>query len=267
MGPLAAALIPAGAQIIGGALGSLGQSSANAQNLKIAREQMRFQERMRNSEWQAAVKDMQLAGLNPALAYEKGGASSPAGSSATMQNAAAPLSAGVSSAAQNAAMFSQISLQQAEAKKTNAEAMFVEARAQAEIALMRANLRQTGMNTAKAVQDLRWNEETWGTRSKNLLYEARNRELDAEYAHDSMPARLASVGLEPKLRQADLSQRELELELRGLDRNEAEMWSKFYGSAGGSLTPWLNTAADIVKMFAPISKFFGPKRTTHVWKR
>lgn len=70
---------------VGAALDFFGGSSANKQNLRIAREQMQFQERMSNTAIQRRVEDLKAAGLNPMLAYSDA-ASSPGGASAQMQN-------------------------------------------------------------------------------------------------------------------------------------------------------------------------------------
>lgn len=68
---------------IGGALiGSRSTRSSNAKSADMAREQMKFQERMSNTGYQRAVKDMKEAGLNPMLAYSQGPASTPSGAMA-----------------------------------------------------------------------------------------------------------------------------------------------------------------------------------------
>lgn len=81
--------------LIGGALNLKGAREANRMNRDNMREQMGFQERMSNTAYQRSMLDMQSAGLNPILAYNQGGASSPGGSNASMHN---ELSGAVSSA-------------------------------------------------------------------------------------------------------------------------------------------------------------------------
>lgn len=83
------AIIAAGASIAGSAISAAGQNAANKRNISLAREQMAFQERMSNTQWQRGVEDMRKAGINPMLAVDKGGASSPAGATTTTQNALA----------------------------------------------------------------------------------------------------------------------------------------------------------------------------------
>lgn len=83
---LGGAAIGAIGNIIGGSMQQQGQAAANQANIRLAREQMAFQERMSNTAYQRAMQDMRAAGLNPILAYQKGGASSPGGSMPNMQN-------------------------------------------------------------------------------------------------------------------------------------------------------------------------------------
>lgn len=83
------AVIAAGASIAGSYFGGKaqdkGQKAANVANLKIAREQMAFQERMSSTAYQRSAKDLSAAGLNRILALGSP-ASSPSGALATMQS-------------------------------------------------------------------------------------------------------------------------------------------------------------------------------------
>ena len=76
--------------LVGGLFGRSGQKAANRTNIKLAREQMAFQERMSNTAYQRATRDLEAAGLNRILALGSP-ASSPAGQTATVQNVNTPL--------------------------------------------------------------------------------------------------------------------------------------------------------------------------------
>lgn len=74
------------APVLGAAGSYFGTQQTNSANAAQAQAQMNFQADQSGTAYQRAVKDMQAAGLNPMLAYSQGGASTPAGAMATMQN-------------------------------------------------------------------------------------------------------------------------------------------------------------------------------------
>jgi len=120
---LALAAAPAAISAIGGFFGA---ERANAANRREAQRNRDFQERMRNTQWQAAVADMQAAGINPALAYSQGGAQSPSGS------VAAPAHDSVSSAMQGMMARQQIRLMESQISKTSFEGKMAKALADRE---------------------------------------------------------------------------------------------------------------------------------------
>lgn len=82
--------IAAGASLLGGFL-------ANRGKRQEAQKDRNFQEKMSSTSWQRGVEDMTAAGLNPALAYSRGGASTPGGAMAGQED---PVTGAVSSALQ-----------------------------------------------------------------------------------------------------------------------------------------------------------------------
>lgn len=73
----------AGKEAVSAGYNTWRQDRQNRYNAIEAKKQREWQAEMRSTQYQTAVADMEAAGLNPALAYQQGGAGTPGGAAAS----------------------------------------------------------------------------------------------------------------------------------------------------------------------------------------
>lgn len=144
MASAAAVLGPAALMGLGSFMGA---SASNKAAKKIAREQMQFQERMSNTAYQRATKDLMKAGLNPMLAYSQGGASTPPGASAPVHDEISPA---LHSAVQGSRAVAEVGAIKASAEAATATAENQRAQAKVNEVMIPKIVQETDTSTASA---------------------------------------------------------------------------------------------------------------------
>jgi acyl-CoA thioesterase FadM len=176
--------------IIAGGISAASKRATNRKQGQLAQDQMDYQGYMSNTSYQRAMEDMRRAGLNPMLAYQQGGASSPQGAMAQLQD---PGSAGVQGATsayqagmQGEKIQEEIPLIREEARKTTAEVDMTDAQTKqysimfhktladmdkTEVETRIAELKEQGMTMDLAIQTIvtdMYKEHEWLAMAQEL---------------------------------------------------------------------------------------------------
>lgn len=230
---------PGTAAVVGSAISGIGGILSNRGSRNAAREQMRFQERMSNTQWQRGVLDMKAAGLNPMLAYSQGGASAPMGSMPNVQNVGDAAVSGAKSGiemtqtaqliAQNKALTEQT---QAMTAKIQSETLSNSLHSAKLVADTAASASQSPLNFAKemltAVEGDRAIEELRAMRQGGFAADVEKRKAEARIATHGVAGAQAEADFYKGLGQHSPMVRLLLEMLRGLTgaAGAASRWRK-----------------------------------------
>lgn len=213
MGPAIAAGISAGAGLLGDVLGN----SASAHEAHLNR---RFQKNMRATAYQTAVEDMRKAGLNPALAYQQGGAGNVSGSTASQDSLSGGVLKGAASGVEMVQRQAETMRTVADTRKSVAEAEYLEAIAKGRV-------------------------EQFGNRGTLLEHEKERRRLENTFFVNAAQPRLDMLAKNLELQGKHIRGAELANQLAGLEIPEASASAAFYRSPGGKFMPAVNSALSV----------------------
>lgn len=263
---------------ISAAASFFGGERRNESQIEQAQGLMAFQERMSNTSYQRAVADLQAAGLNPMLAYAHGGASTPAGSMANIEDTLSPaINTGreVYRASTEAAVRSEqvknleaeTGLKRVETEWRGAETVRSRAETQKAVDEAAQARSQTALNAVmadKAVQDTATSAAQADYLSKHGQYLLEQIKLVAPQIRELLSrsglqdatkskvlSELPLIAAEVKRTHAETLESfqrrflgEVETRLANLRISEGEAKSSYFGSDYGKASPYIHSATD-----------------------
>lgn len=217
----------------------IGTEMTNRSNARQARANRDFQERMSNTSYQRAVKDMKTAGINPMLAAKVGGASTPAGAVAQVADYGQAYSEGRKVDLQRELNKSQVKATNEQANLYSAQAAKARAETITEMTRPDLNRAQTSSALSSAGQADQSIQES-KQRVSTMLAQIENIKADTLVKSAEFGVKLSQEQVNQTIRdlnKADLVERQI----------AAEMWKSIDKNDGGEVTKFLFMMRQLLK--------------------